>query len=588
MVARSPGDTVTIRLLTISCDVSENMKTGAILQRFFPGGHAVPRSIAAAVLAGAIYGPSAFAAYRFLQGSEWMPAYWIANAVVVGSLVFWLFEQTRRAAQEVATERARADAAVEAKASFLADMSHEIRTPMNGVIGFTEVLLAGDLDEEKRSNLEMLADSGRAMLAMLNDLIDNARIEAGRIHIASESFDLRQKLGAALTMMTPVAARKGVSLELAVEDDVPEWVESDPTRLRQIILNLVGNAVKFTHSGRIDVTARVADDGKTLCIAVIDTGIGIAADKLDRIFEKFTQAENDTDRRYGGSGLGLTISAQLAELLGGRISVESDPGVGSTFTITLPLAVAEAPESADHETAHVDFIPVKMQAARILVVEDDPVGQKVTSGLLHRLGYQAKIVADGRQAVEEVRRAQEVGEPFDLVLMDRRLPVLDGFAAAKTIREAGTWGEKLPILALSADVGSDYAAQSRAAGMQALLAKPLELQALAAALDTWLKASPATKPAEPVAQPSAGLSRRFAERKALALMAIDKAVASGELEGCSLEDLTRQLHQIAGVASFFGEADLGTRCCELDDRLRTSPESVDVEQLDNLRLLLSA
>ncbi|MBY6129622.1 response regulator [Qipengyuania aquimaris] len=564
------------------------MKTGALLQRPFPGGHAVSRSIAAAVFTGAIYGLAAFAAYRFLQGSEWMAAFWIANAVVVASLIFWLFEQTRSAAQQVAAERARADAAVEAKASFLADMSHEIRTPMNGVIGFTEVLLAGDLDEEKRGNLEMLADSGRAMLAMLNDLIDNARIEAGRVHVASESFDLRQKLGAALTMMAPVAARKGVALELAVEDDVPEWVESDPTRLRQIMLNLVGNAVKFTHSGRIDVSARVADGGKALCIAVTDTGIGIAADKLDRIFEKFTQAENDTDRHYGGSGLGLTISAQLAELLGGKISVASEPGVGSTFTITLPLTAAEAPESVDHGTEQFDFVPARMQSARILVAEDDPVSQQVTRGLLHRLGYQAEIVVDGRQAIEQVRRAEQAGEPFDLVLMDRRLPVLDGFAAAIAIREAGIGADKLPILALSADVGSDYAAESRAAGMQASLAKPLELQALAAALDTWLKASPAAENAKPAAQPSAGLSRRFAERKALALMAIDKAVASGELEGCSLEDLARQLHQIAGVASFFGEADLGTRCSELDDRLRTSPQSVDVEQLDNLRVMLSA
>ncbi|MBX7533566.1 response regulator [Qipengyuania sp. 1XM1-15A] len=564
------------------------MKTGALIQRLFPGGYAVSRSVAAAVFTGAIYGLSAFALSHFLQGSEWMTAFWIAQAVVVGSLIFWLSEQTRRAALEIAAERAHADAAVETNASFLADMSHEIRTLMNGVIGFTEVLLAGNLDGQERGSLEMLADSGRAMLALLNELIDFARIEAGQIHVVSESFDLRQKLGAALTMMMPVAARKGLTLELAVDDRVPKRIESDPTRLRQIMLNLVGNAVKFTHSGRIDVTARVADGGRAVCIAVTDTGIGIAADKLDRIFEKFTQAENDTDRHYGGSGLGLTISAQLAELLGGAISVESEPGVGSTFTITLPLTASDAPESEDHEAAQVDFAPARMQAARILVAEDDPVSQQVTRGLLHHMGHQAEIVADGQQAIEQVRHAEKAGEPFDLVLMDRRLPMIDGLTAAKAIREAGIGAEKLPILALSADVGTEYAGESRDAGMQASLAKPLELQTLAAALDTWLKASPAAATANPAAQPSAGLSRRFAERKALALIAIDKAVASGEFDGCSLEDLIRQLHQIAGVASLFGEADLGTRCSELDDHLRTSPESVDVDQLDNLRVLLSA
>ncbi|WP_247713446.1 PAS domain S-box protein [Qipengyuania polymorpha] len=497
-------------------------------------------------------------------------------------------DQTKQLESDLLEAKERAESAAAAKSDFLANMSHEIRTPMNGVIGFTEVALAGELDEELRSNLEMLADSGKAMLALLNDLLDSAKIDAGRMLIEPQPVNVRHKLRGAITMMTPAAARKDVEIVLEADDDVPEWLESDPTRLRQIALNLIGNAVKFTESGRITVSLRTAEGGERFEIAVSDTGIGIPQDKLEQIFEKFTQADSSIDRRFGGTGLGLPICAQLADLLGGSIAVESKVGKGSTFTLTLPLVTVDAPGKTTKEVKERRQLSESTLNARILVAEDNLINQQVTLAMLERIGLSATIATDGQDAVDRVLAANVSDEPFDLVLMDVQMPVLDGLAATRAIRAAGVDAKRLPIIAVTANAFAENTEECLAAGMQGHLPKPLSLDDLAEVLEQWLGVPPGLELPQPPRQPSEKLRKSFSKRKAKALEAIDAAIRKGELESCSLGEVATQLHQIAGVAAFFGETDLGAECSQLDQRLRKCPDSVKAHDFTVVRSLLQA
>ena len=393
-------------------------------------------------------------------------------------------DENKQLEAEMIEAKERAEAAAEAKSTFLANMSHEIRTPMNGVLGFAELALAGDLPEDQRANLQMIADSGSAMLTLLNDLLDFAKIEAGQMSVSAEPTDLHHLISGAMRIMEPVAAQKGLAMELSVADGIPRWIKSDPLRLRQIILNLIGNALKFTAEGWVKIEVGADYDSSELEIAVIDSGIGIPEDKIDHIFESFTQADPTTARQFGGTGLGLPISAQLAKLLGGRLTAESNPDAGSTFRLRLGLEECLPPEDQESEGIN----PALTNGAvglRILVAEDNLINQKLTLAMLEKAGHFATLAEDGVVAVEMVRERAGTADAFHLVLMDVQMPRLDGLQAARLLREEGYSAEELPIIAVTANAYQEDIEACLQAGMQAHLAKPLRQAELEDAITRW-------------------------------------------------------------------------------------------------------
>ncbi len=369
-----------------------------------------------------------------------------------------LGEERRRAAEQV----------VEAKTTFLATMGHEIRTPMTGVLGMSELLLGTTLDQRQRGYASAIHQSGEMLLRLINDSLDIARIDAGKFVLDDQPLDPAQVARDVVALNQPLAQRKGITLSLVVADDVPQQIWGDALRIRQILLNLVANALKFTEHGGVEVTL-LRVDGK-LRLRVADTGPGMTREVQVRLFNRFEQAEGVT-RRHGGSGLGLAICRELAALMGGTIGLISAPGEGSTFNVDLPIY--EAP------TAHARGVPADVAAAAsatmdVLLVEDDATVAEVVSGLLVHLGHRARHARNGLAALAELRTAH-----FDLVLVDLDLPGLDGLQLARLLRSQGV---ALPLVAVTARSVGDEEAQIRAAGMDALLRKPLTSAMLASAI----------------------------------------------------------------------------------------------------------
>lgn len=502
--------------------------------------------------------------------------------------------------RELADARAVAEASGEARKHFLAQMSHELRTPMNGVIGVAELLRRTRLDAEQREQVETIIASGRHLLGLIGNILDFSKIDAGKLDLELRSVSLREMLAATVRTLEVGARARGLELRVSVDERCPDAIEADGVRVRQVLTNLVGNAIKFTSEGHVAIRVELGrgggDDDIVLSWCVSDTGCGIPDDRLTGIFDPFAQAEAATSRRFGGTGLGLAITRQLVALMGGDILATSKVGSGSAFHFTTrhrPGSLAAAPCRARH-----GGLP---SGLRVLAVDDHPVNLRVAEGMLQALGVACVRAESGHEALDLFGRSIVDEQPFDLILLDCHMPGMSGYEVAQAIRESDF---DAPILACSADASPENRAHVRAAGMDGLLPKPYGLEELEGALAQWVgvaapvvelerqpesepEPAPASAPAEPASDSAASrpgfdveeLRARVGGNEALMGMVVEAFLASWPSMrealcasvGLPAETVHRALHTCKGSAASVG----ANAASDLAARLETAPESFD-------------
>jgi signal transduction histidine kinase/CheY-like chemotaxis protein len=414
--------------------------------------------------------------------------------VVNGRMIAIVRDMTRFKTLEETLTHAKeaAEQADKTKSDFLAMMSHELRTPMNAIIGMNDLLAETSLDEEQQDISRTIGESGTLLLSIINDVLDFSKIESGELNTEQIAFDLKQHMQEAVDVVSPLAHLKGLGIDLYIDPSLPTRIVSDPLRIKQIVMNLVSNGIKFTEQGGITIQSEPSqlENGKpSILTRVIDTGLGITDEQLQKLFKPFAQADTSTTRRFGGTGLGLGISKQLSKALGGELTVNSSPGEGSCFAFNLPLVeprrdsdLSDTPLNPKAKEESVEF-----EGYKVLVVEDNSVNRKVATAILHKLKVDVEHAENGKIALEKVQNGD-----FDLILMDCSMPVMDGYEATRIIRSMPEPVCNIPIIALTANALAGDESRCREAGMDGYISKPLRFATIRDNLAHWRSESKGT------------------------------------------------------------------------------------------------